>query len=152
MALPLVLSAFLTLFPTAADKPNDAEALSGTWTRVALIHNGKEQPATGTIVIAKGRYTMVLPNGKTVPGSLTLRPETSPPEFDLQFDPLPNDRVAPRIRGIYELKGDTLRMCMTVDATSPRPGEFKAAEGSPYRVDVYERHAPFPEPPRNSGR
>ena len=57
----------------------------------------------------------------------------------MQLDKFRNGISPPLMRGIYEVKGDVLRMCMTSDPKADRPQEFKADSEGKYRLDVYRR-------------
>ena len=44
--------------------------------------------------------------------------------------------------GIYELEGDTFKVCFAAPGKADRPTEFKSAAGSGHRLLVLKRETP----------
>src|SRR5262245_26066319 len=97
----------------------DLEKLQGTWQLVAMETEGDEMPAdelTGRNAVYEGNRPS-LRSGETVRrrGIITLDPSRSPKAMNTWDQDGPYaDQTVP---GIYELKGDTLRVCFA------RPGQ-----------------------------
>ena len=60
-------------------------------------------------------------------GDITLDPARRPKEMDAK-EPSMNPKVARVYQGIYQLDGDTLKICMAVDVKE-RPGQFAGGKG-----------------------
>ena len=115
---------FLAGLGFAADARDDQKALEGNWEAVAVTRDGKEAPPDQVkkhllkIKGAKFRYEMF----RTIlTGTMTLNPAATPKGIR-------TSRNAARGTGIYELKGDALRLCMPTRAAT-RPSEFTGQAG-----------------------
>src|SRR5262249_3312492 len=85
--------------------------------------NGKNQDelAKATFTFKDDKLTLKLPSEKDpVELRYTLGPDKNPKTIDIQ----PSDTKDPA-QGIYELKGDMLKLCV-MDPGGKRPGELKA--------------------------
>ena len=109
----------------------DLKALEGTWTVEALEYNGKD-------IKDKYNFTFSFKDDKiTVEGDKNVKKEYG--TFKLKLDPttmpkcvdltvslgVQKDAV---LEGIYEIKGDDLKMCICV-LGKDRPTEFKSPDG-----------------------
>jgi uncharacterized protein (TIGR03067 family) len=129
----------------AADAPKDDatkkdfQRLQGAW---QLQHSKADgRVADGPVwwvVVSRNRLTLVLGHMGEVSGPLKLDATKQPPTMDVDFQ---QDEVS--LRGIYEVKGDTLRICLSLgkakEQPKGRPKEFDAKKGSPYAVWVLKR-------------
>src|SRR5262245_20575305 len=115
----------LTLTALAAmwlpSQPEDAAKkelakLEGDWKLVAMEVAGKDVPAekltTATVTI-HGRNYRLRTGNKQFDVEIKLDPGKTPKEIDMTFLDGPNkERVG---RGIYELDGDKLKICRSLD-------------------------------------
>ena len=125
----------------ADDAKRDREALQGTWEAVEVIMDGEPAPEevrkelkvifdggtmklTGPGGIGKRMYDIKLDAG-TSPKSLDMMPQEGPFK----------GKAAP---GIYELRGDTLKLCLPNKGTD-RPKEFKSTAGSRFGLFIMKR-------------
>jgi uncharacterized protein (TIGR03067 family) len=133
LALALLLGGVL-----ADEKKADKEAaakkewkrLNGTWEFVGGVDDGKELPAPEgkvTVTLKDGTYT-IKQGGKVVAeGAAKLDPTASPKSLDTT--PSSGPAKGKTSLGIYEVKGDTYRVCFARPG-KPRPKTFEAKEGS----------------------
>ena len=133
----------LTLLIAADDKGAKAELkkLEGTWQLVSEVMDGKEQPAD---YVKRIRWTFddkghwrVEDGGKVqFTGDLTVYPDRNPKAADSTLTN-EGDQKGKIIRAIYELDGDTLKECWTVERERPRAIDPKPGPGVNY--SVYKR-------------
>jgi uncharacterized protein (TIGR03067 family) len=130
---------------TAHQKPSDAkkdeERLQGTWLVVSGEHAGKPVPdkmVQGLRQIMKGnRLTIQLGTETLAEGTFTLDPTKKPPAIDVEV--IEKDGKTRKGLGIYELDGDTLKLCMD---PKERPTDFKTKAGSEAKLTIYKREKP----------
>ncbi len=126
----------------------DMKKLQGTWKTVAVVVEGKtiEAPSrTATVTIKGDKYTVTYPpseSGETKVSESTFKidPGKKPREINFTAAVGP-DKERPS-RGIYELEGDTLKICFNPDKDGERPTGFTTEAGSRLRSIVLEREAP----------
>ena len=128
---PLVLGLALALGapgPKKSDEPAPGK-LEGDWV-VEKIEGPKEDtpPGSVTMRIADGKIS--IKEGKREKpddAGYTTDPTKKPAAIDIRPERGPKEQV---IQGIYEVKGDTLKLCFGRDGVD-RPTEFKgdAAKG-----------------------
>ncbi len=119
----------------------ELEHLQGNWLAVSGTREGKavppEQIAGRTLVIDKKMYRL-LRSGVTIElGYLKVFPSPSPKDLDTYATD--GERVQKPMRWIYELHGDTLRLCGSGTTEMPRPVDFNLPANSPYFVITYQR-------------
>jgi uncharacterized protein (TIGR03067 family) len=125
----------------AADAKDDAnkkdlQALQGTWKVQKMVREGQEAPAEAIAKVRfvfegnKARIETAGPGGDAA--TFTLDATQSPKVITLT--PAKMKVVA---LGIYELDGDTLRLCLTNDKVPPK--ECAAEKGSGARLLVLKR-------------
>jgi RNA polymerase sigma factor (sigma-70 family) len=122
--------------PTEDAAKADLEKLQGTWRLVAVEEAGKPLPPANfgrnthwDFSGITGKFTSGM---RVMSGTVTLDPTKDPKWIDLT---LGKDFV---LQGIYELKGDTLRVFLLPTGTG-RPSEFKTREGTTQTMSTYER-------------
>ena len=86
-----------------------------------------------TLTIVGNEYTLTVKGGKPVFGRVAVDPSQSPPTLVRVETDRKNDLYT---WCIYEIKGDTLRLCQDVKGKG-RPTEFKATEST--TVVTYKR-------------
>src|SRR5262245_27228027 len=141
--MPLLILSALVAFcytpePEDAAK-KDLAAMEGEWKLVAMKVDGKPVPAeklaSAKLTIRSSNYTLVTRN-KQHEIELKLDARKSPKEIDMTFLDGPNkDRVG---KGIYEINGDKLKICRSLDPQDERPKDFKTDKIN-YFVMVWER-------------
>jgi uncharacterized protein (TIGR03067 family) len=121
------------VLPSAIRPANKRELarLSGVWSVVQFIWEGEPAPAKVLrkmkAIIEGDRITFENRCPATVRGRIVIHPSAKPPAIDLHWQD-------PKITcwGIYELKGDRLRICCTVFEDyikeSERPKRFVSGE------------------------
>ena len=121
--------------PKEKDKPKkDEDAIQGVWLLEKFEGGGAPPPDRGPIrfTFAEGKLEVNMggrPADKQ--GEYTLDPTAKPKAIDL----VNHEQKAP---GIYELDGDTLRICLSEGAGAARPTEFKG-EGMRVALVTFKR-------------
>jgi uncharacterized protein (TIGR03067 family) len=111
----------------------DLGALQGAWAVESLEYNGKQLKDKYKISFTcKDNVMTVAGDGKVrkeyAKLALKLDPTTMPKCVDITvIGGVQNDA---KMEGIYEVKGDELRLCVKVFGGMERPAEFKSPEGS----------------------
>ncbi len=123
---------------------HDLDLLQGPWTVAALEVEGQKMPAAmlanGRIVIEGNRFTST-GMGAVYQGTVELRDSTNPRQIDMKFDAGPEKgNINP---GIYELEGDTLRLCLATRG-AVRPAGFASTPGSGFALETLIRGGALP--------
>ena len=131
----------------------DLSRLQGTWAAVAAEANGKQLTDSAlaqwkfTLEISGDRFTATADlgeNGQVLwKGKVKLDTTKKPPRFDvpngrLEFPKTKGVMTAGGIEGIYELAGDSLKICYGPQ----RPAQFKTKPDSAHKLYVFERQKP----------
>jgi len=129
--------------PKAREDPakRDQKALQGTWTAVILERNGQKAPddvLKDFKVVFQGDKMIINPNSDNRTSTFKLDPGKKPKWLDNTPEEGPAKGKSPP--AIYELDGDTLKMCFDNEGRSDnRPSEFKTTEGSGLALFVLKR-------------
>jgi RNA polymerase sigma factor (sigma-70 family) len=116
--------------PGAGDGGSDRDRLQGTWAVTAATLDGTsdgreiDQIKQGLELVFKGDKVTI-----KVEAGFTLDPTKSPKQIDLSPSLGDPNQKDPTIRGIYELSGDDLRLCIGAP-DAERPAAFASAKGS----------------------
>lgn len=143
LMLLIVLALVLSFAPAAGGADaKDADALQGTWLAATAELAGKPFPdevrKSIKLVIKDDTYTVTV--GKQPDrGTVKLNPGAKPKEMDVTGTDGPNKGKT--FRAIYELDGDTLRICYDLSGKG-RPTEFKTKEGTQLFLVTYKREKP----------
>jgi uncharacterized protein (TIGR03067 family) len=136
----LSLAAVMTTF--AGNKPDDAKDIQGTWLPVKAELSGKPMKEE----IFKKIVSLKLDNGKYEvtaesldKGTYTMDAAAKPKVIDITGTEGPN--VGKKIPAIYELQGDTLRICYNLGGDT-HPTEFKSPTGTKIFLVTYQRKKP----------
>lgn len=118
----------------------ELKALQGKWVVVAAEQDGDplDRVVGGVMTIKDNNFHIKTKGGTELKGDLILRPTKSPKHVDMahQDGPL-KDKTW---QGIYELKGDTLKLCYAeADSDKERPSEFKTLKNSKLLVFELKR-------------
>jgi uncharacterized protein (TIGR03067 family) len=120
----------------------DRDAMNGTWLPVTAELGGKMFPdevrKSIKLVIKDSKYTVTVGKGVDQ-GDLKLHPEAKPKKMDITGTEGPNKGKT--IPAIYELDGDTLRICYDLSGKA-HPTEFKTTEASKLYLVTYKREKP----------
>ena len=108
--------------------PIDSTCWLVTVTEAALVKVPADE-LKGLALIFRGDAIHIREGGKTTENfAFTLDPTKKIKEIDLTLKVGPQKgRVD---RGIYQLDGDTLRICIQSNKDAPRPSEFRSPVGS----------------------
>jgi len=103
----------------------DLDAMQGTWAMVALEVDGKPVPdekIKDTTLVVKGDKYITKVKGKEYETIITLDPGKKPKAIDMVFTE--GDKKDKALRGIYEIEGDTLKICRGLRPEQDRPTQF----------------------------
>jgi uncharacterized protein (TIGR03067 family) len=111
----------------------------GTWSYASATVEGEPVPIEELkkqrLTLSGNRFTLTMPDA-THRGTYTVDPTVTPKTIDVTFSEGPQ---AGRLgRGIYELGGDTCKVCMARE-TRPRPTEFASRLSSGLVLEVLKR-------------
>jgi uncharacterized protein (TIGR03067 family) len=121
------------------DAVDDRKQIEGTWLPVEAEMAGEKFPdeILKTIkLILKGETYTVLVGDKTDEGTSKLAPDKSPKAIDITGTKGPNEGKT--FLAIYELKGDTLRVCYDLSGEK-RPSEFATKANTKLYLVTYKR-------------
>jgi uncharacterized protein (TIGR03067 family) len=133
----LLAAGWLALSVAWAGGGDDAKQLEGTWQVVESELAGKEfpLPKETRLILKDGTYTLRL-GEKSDKGTYKVDPKKTPRTMNITGTEGPNKGKT--YLTIYELKGDTLRVCYDLGGKD-RPKEF-STKGSPlHYMVVYKR-------------
>ena len=137
--LCICLTVAASLIAFAADPPEDAKSVQGSWTPVKAELAG--QPVSDAVLkiislkLDNGRYE-VFAGDKPDRGTYTVDSTTQPMGMTITGTEGPNDGKT--FPAIFELKGDTLRICYDLSGAK-RPTEFKSVAGTQLYLVTYNR-------------
>jgi uncharacterized protein (TIGR03067 family) len=146
MKYSLLTLAAAGLLLAGADAPSDdvkkeMEKFQGTWSLTAITRDGEEVPAEELAelrLVIKGDKRVVKA-GDEVKSQSTykLDPTKKPKAIDVTMSEGPlAGRTLP---GIYEIEGDTQKLCLTLEEGAERPKEFTSKPGSGHLLQVFKR-------------
>jgi len=124
-----------TVLPSSSS--DDMKALQGTWTLVAATENGASQAADMQWIVDGDAYT-VRYNGQTDPTPVKITLDASRKRIDAVHHETPAGTYGGKFKGIYELGGNTLRICYDLTGAS-YPSSFDAGPGSHRVIYVFRR-------------
>ncbi|MEW6304295.1 MAG: family 16 glycoside hydrolase [Verrucomicrobiota bacterium] len=113
----------------------DLEAIQGAWTPTQLIGNGEaaaEETLSAIKLDVKGNSYFVRSGDDEDGGTFEVLDGSTPRHMNV------TTRKGDFVPAIYELSGDTMRVCYAVNGAA-RPTEFKSAEGTDHVLAVYKR-------------
>jgi uncharacterized protein (TIGR03067 family) len=140
-ALALVVSGGVgTRADVKADAEKELKKFHGVWTFESVEAGGKKAPADElkgmTLTFAGDKYTVKKGDMVIQVGAQKLDPSRSPKAIDVTVTEGLNKGAV--MLGIYEIDGDTLKVCFE-EGGKKRPTEFKSAAGSETFVNVHKR-------------
>ena len=141
--LLVILIGVVTL--SAADPPpaDDKKEIQGSWTLIALEINGKPigdsvRGAGLKVIFQKDTITFKSKDGPDMPPTGNFK-------LDAKIDGTKKHKTIETTigkdteLGIYELTGDTLRVCMARVGVDKPPTEFKTSEKDGYRLFSFKK-------------
>ncbi len=142
-----ILAAVVLIAGVAYGRPDDDAAkkemakMEGDWTLASGERDGMPIPEEFAKTMRrtiKGEEFTVTREGETiVKGKFTIDPTKKPKTIDVTFtDGQLKDKST---LGIYELEGDTFKLCYAAPDSKERPKEFSAKEGSGHTLAVWKR-------------
>ena len=143
MHWPLLTAVLFAAPAPAEDKKKDEELIQGTWTVVSREMAGKKTPDAeikawpkwiikdGTITADDGKKKEVIP--------YKLDPSKKPKAIDLTMELAIDGKGKKTYPYIYELDGDTLKLCWSEKDPDHRPTEFTGKEDSGQTLMVLKR-------------
>jgi uncharacterized protein (TIGR03067 family) len=142
LIVPVMVSGVLVAERPLSDKKAAVKAelkrLEGQWRIVAAEQGGQPVEANDIVVFSDHKCTVTNPTSKVVwQNSLALDPSRTPKHMEVT-----NTKTKQQWRGIYELKGDRLRVVFQGNNGGKRPTEFKTRSGSREVMYTYERVKP----------
>ncbi len=141
-ALLAVLAAALLV---GADGPADAgkkdrERMQGDWVAASQVIDGKKVGDDEAQIIFRtvkdDTYTVFALDKPIGKGTFTIDAAKKPKAIDAR--PAGADKDAPPLLGIYEIDGDTWRVCFA-GAGKDRPKDFECKAGSGHTLTVWKR-------------
>jgi uncharacterized protein (TIGR03067 family) len=146
--LPLVTAVCLGLLWTAAaqeekGKPKDLDQLKGTWTAVSLERGGMKLPEdmlkelNMQLVFNGDKYMERIQGKVNEEGKIKIDTSKKPAMIDLNIQT--GDDKGKLQLGIFEVKGETLRLCLAVPGDKDRPTTFASPEGKTDANVVFKR-------------
>jgi uncharacterized protein (TIGR03067 family) len=132
----LVLASALVLVAAvgAQNAKKDLDALQGEWKPEKAQVGGVEAPPEVTAkMTARFKGDVLTIRHSDDPAKFKLNPTKQPAEIDLF--PIHHKET---LLGIYELSGDTLKLCITAEG-GPRPTKFESPAKSKIALFVFKR-------------
>src|SRR4030081_989685 len=115
----------------------DLDKLQGSWNITSLEVEGQPMPAPcGARIVIEGTRFQSLGMGAVYEGTVEVDGTKKPKAFDLVFTAGPEK--GNRSLGIYELKGDRWKICLTVTGDK-RPKKFATTPGSGCALETLAR-------------
>jgi uncharacterized protein (TIGR03067 family) len=122
----------------AEDKKKDEEKIQGAWTIVSLEENGNKVPedkVKAMKVTIKDNVLALSDGSKEEKVKFKIDASKKPKSIDFFME-----GEEGQMQGIYELEGDTLKMCWHKEGKeSKRPNEFSSKSGSGHSLVVLKR-------------
>lgn len=134
--------------PTIVPMKTDLEKLQGTWHVATLVIEGQKLPdganASSKIVVQGNDFTTIS-MGSAYRGTFKVDADARPKTLDMHFTEGPEKGNT--ALGIYELAGDTWKICLTMTAKE-RPQEFAAPPASGLALETLKRDLASPDEPK----
>jgi uncharacterized protein (TIGR03067 family) len=126
--MPLVLALILPALGSLHAQPgkDDAKKIQGTWIVVAFETDGKKENPPEQFKLKFGPDT-IEPVGRDDPAGYKLGVEKGLGTIDIT--PSKGSEKGKTHKGLYELKGDELKICVSRNPESERPKEITSTGG-----------------------
>jgi uncharacterized protein (TIGR03067 family) len=145
MRLKLFLLAIASALLAADSPPDDAtkkdlDKMQGDWVGASFIRDGEKADADDAQslfrTVKDNTYTVSRFDKQIGKGTFTLDATKKPKTIDAV--PAGTKDKSKTMHGIYDLNGDTLKICMAPPGKD-QPTDFTAKEGSGHTLTVWER-------------
>ena len=140
----VIAAGILVAAAFAADAPDDAKGIQGTWLPTKGELGGKPVPDAVlkkiSLKLDDGNYLATV-SGEPDKGTYMLDSKSKPKGITVKGTEGPNKGKA--FPAIYELQDDTLRICYDLSETK-RPTEFTTAAGTQLYLVTYKRKSSDP--------
>ena len=128
--------------PCALAEPpkKDHDLLQGRWVMAALEVNGKlvpEERLRDAFLEIKGDKYITTTKNRSIETRFTLDPSKKPKTIDMVFTD--GEKKGKVHKGIYELTGDTLKICRGLEANQERPTELATWPGTNVFLVTWKR-------------
>jgi uncharacterized protein (TIGR03067 family) len=137
--LVLLLLLAVALTAGASEKAGDSKDIQGTWLPIEAELGGKPMGndfiTSTTLTLNEGKYEVVVA-GASDKGTYKMDATLKRKTIDITGTEGPN--VGKTFPAIYELRGDTLRICYGLGGNA-RPTEFKSPPGTQHFLVTYKR-------------
>src|SRR5262245_45313002 len=145
--LLFAIAGLLVAADTKDDAKDDPKRIQGTWSLVAMETNGEKAPEerikkeASKLVISADKITVRRADraDKPLEFAYKIDPTKKPKTMDVIFGDGP--RKGETQHGIYELDGDTLKVCGS-DRKDDRPAEFVTKPDSGHMLMILKRDKP----------
>jgi uncharacterized protein (TIGR03067 family) len=130
-----LLIVLFTALPTVDPPKTDVDRFQGTWVVSRVEIHGKVQPKSFTIRVEFDDNRLLAKVGTRPPelkGTFKLDPGRTPKAYDL------TTVEGTTVRGIYELDGDTLKVCLSAPGDE-RPTAMETGPDDDRTFIVYKR-------------
>lgn len=124
----------------ADDKSSDQARIQGSWEVVELVDDGRPAPkevvAKWSVKVAGNKMTIVESEGSHEV-VFKLNPSSKPKGMDAT--PSDGPQKGKTLKGIYEIQGDNLKVCLPSKEGDKRPTEFVSMKGADLGLLVLKR-------------
>ena len=129
-----------TVSASAGSKGGGIEKTDGVWELASMEVNGETVPSEAyrdwKLTVTEQKYS-VDKNGEVDEGTFSVDTAKSPKQMDIR--PETGSGVGQTIPAIYEINGDTMRVCYAVEDGASRPKNFKTTPNSGSVLINYKR-------------
>jgi uncharacterized protein (TIGR03067 family) len=144
LLIPAIVLSVVGIASSDEKGAKDMTALQGKWTCVSAESDGKAIPADVVkqlqLTIDKANYITRKGDQVLFEGTICLDASKTPHEIDLVD--ATGDNKGKTGKGIYEVDGDTFKICHGVPPNEERPKEFVSKSGSKLYLVVWKRQKP----------
>jgi uncharacterized protein (TIGR03067 family) len=135
----LAIALFMPILLRADDAPKGDKDLEGDWVLVSHVYDGKESPPAAvkdTVLTFQGDGAITNTGGGLEKAAVKADPTRSPKEIDVT--PKEGRDKGKTFAGVYEVKGDELRVCSSQPGKE-RPTELLSKAGSGWTLMILKR-------------
>jgi uncharacterized protein (TIGR03067 family) len=141
LPLTFLTAALLLPLDAAEDAKKELEKIQGTWVAASVEFNGgkatPERAATIKVICKDDKYVQTEAGREVEKGSHKLDPSKKPKHMDITVTD--GEQKGKTQLAIYELEGDTLKICVARAGEKDRPTEFAAKSGSTHILVTLKR-------------
>jgi uncharacterized protein (TIGR03067 family) len=124
----VVAAGLLVVSGVVGQEKKEIDQLEGKWVVLSAERDGKAWDAMkGAVRVNTGdKYVLTPKEGKAIPGAMKIDPSKKPKTMDMS--PTEGNFKDKTLLGIYEVDGDTLKICFA-EPGKERPTEFTSKAG-----------------------